>query len=173
MFVSFSVFRSSFIGYSARFLWVIPVWFYAQYRARRYVLGRTRWRGVRFGLEKGAWGYAWRALVHWIITICTAGLLWPRMTFWLEKYKTDRTFFGSAKLVQGGRWQMLIPAAMPFVVGVLAIALLGVWLVWIARFSGSEPRPTTRFWNSSGWLPTSECFQSAGTGRRVCLQLFL
>ena len=173
MFVSFSLFQSSFVGYFASFLGVIPVWFYAQYRARRYVLARTRWRGVRFGLEKGAWGYAWRALVHWIITICTAGLLWPRMTFWLEKYKTDRTSFGSAKLVQGGRWQMLIPAAMPFVVGVLAIALLGVWLVWIARFSGSEPRPTTRFWNSSGWLPTSECFQSAGTGRRVCLQLFL
>ena len=71
MFVSFSFFQSSFIGYFASFLGVIPVWFYAQYRARRYVLGRTRWRGVRFGLEPGAWGYAWRALVHWLITICT------------------------------------------------------------------------------------------------------
>jgi uncharacterized membrane protein YjgN (DUF898 family) len=131
MFVSFSVFQSSFVGYFASFLGVIPVWFYAQYRARRYVLGRTRWRGVRFGLEKGAWGYAWRALVHWVITICTAGLLWPRMTFWLEKYKTDRTFFGSAKLVQGGRWQMLIPATRPFVAGVVLLGALGVWLVYL------------------------------------------
>jgi uncharacterized membrane protein YjgN (DUF898 family) len=137
MFVSFSVFESSVVGYFASFLGVIPVWFYAQYRARRYVLGRTRWRGVRFGLEPGAWGYAWRALVHWVITICTAGLLWPRMTFWLEKYKTDRTFFGSAKLVQGGRWQMLIPAAMPFALSVLLVGLLGVWLVWIDPLTGS------------------------------------
>ena len=131
MFGSFSVFQSSALGYSASFLGVIPIWFYAQYRARRYVLARTRWRGVRFGLEKGAWGYAWRALVHWIITICTAGLLWPRMTFWLEKYKTDRTFFGSAKLMQGGRWQMLIPATWPFVAGVVLLGALGVWLVYL------------------------------------------
>jgi len=131
MFVSFSVFESSFLGYFASFLGVIPVWFYAQYRARRYVLGRTRWRGVRFGLEPGAWGYAWRALVHWIITLCTAGILWPRMTFYLEKYKTDRTFFGSAKLVQGGRWQMLIPAAMPFAASALSLGVLVVWIVWL------------------------------------------
>jgi len=131
MFVSFSVFQSSFVGYFASFLGVIPIWFYAQYRARRYVLGRTRWRGVRFGLEPGAWGYAWRALVHWVITICTAGVLWPRMTFWLEKYKTDRTFFGSAKLVQSGRWQMLIPAAMPFAVAVFVSGGLGVWMIYL------------------------------------------
>lgn len=130
MFVSFSVFQSSVIGYSASFLGVIPVWFYAQYRARRYVLGRTRWRGVRFGLEPGAWGYAGRALMHWLITICTLGILWPRMTFHLEKYKTDRTFFGSVRLVQGGRWQILFPAAMPFAA---AVALAGLWALWVFR----------------------------------------
>lgn len=131
MFVSFSVFQSSWLGYSASVIGVIPIWFYAQYRALRYVRGRTRWRGVRFGLEPGAWGYAWRALVHWLITICTAGVLWPRMTFWLEKYKTDRTYFGSARLMQGGRWQMLIPAAMPFAAAVLALGALGIWLVYL------------------------------------------
>ena len=146
MFVSFSVFQSSFVGYFASFLGVIPVWFYAQYRARRYVLGRTRWRGVRFGLEKGAWGYAWRALVHWIITICTAGILWPRMTFWLEKYKTDRTYFGSAKLVQGGRWQMLFPAAMPFVAGVLALGGLLVWMIYLAPLAAEDDLSTLTDW---------------------------
>ncbi len=128
MFVSFSLFQSSVVGYVASFLGLVPIWFYAQYRARRYVLGRTRWRGVRFGLEQGAWGYAWRALVHWIVTICTAGLLWPRMTFWLEKYKTDRTFFGSVKLEQGGRWWMLYRATVPFAVGVLGVLMLAFWL---------------------------------------------
>lgn len=131
MFISFSVFQSASVGYLASFIGVIPLWFYAQYRARRYVLGRTRWRGVRFGLEPGAWGYAWRALVHWAITICTLGLLWPRMTFHLEKYKTDRTFYGSAKLTQGGRWPMLIPAAWPFALGVVLLGLLAGWLFWL------------------------------------------
>ena len=81
IFVSFSLFQGNGIAYLISFVGVIPIWFYATYRARRYVLGRTRWCGVRFGLEPGAWGYAWRALLHWAITIVSFGLLWPRMTF--------------------------------------------------------------------------------------------
>ena len=130
MFVSFSVFNSSWLGYVASFAGVIPIWFYARYRARRYVLGRTRWRGVRFALEPGAWGYAGKALWYWFLTIITAGILWPRMTFLLEKYRTDRTYFGSAKLMQGGRWQMLYRAAVPFVCALVACLLLGAWLYY-------------------------------------------
>lgn len=129
MFASFSIFSASWVGYVASFAGVIPLWFYARYRARRYVLGRTRWRGVRFGLEKGAWGYAGRALWYWVLTIVTLGILWPRMTFLLEKYKTDRTFFGSAKLVQGGSWPMLYHAAWPVVVGLACTALHVLWVL--------------------------------------------
>ena len=130
MFVSFSVFSSASIGYLASFAGVIPLWFYARYRARRYVLGRTRWRSVRFALEKGAWGYAWRAVVHWVITILTLGLLWPRMTFSLEKYITDRTYFGSARLEQGGRWPMLYRAAAPFIISIVALVGGALWVLW-------------------------------------------
>lgn len=136
MFASFTLFDGNVAGYLLSFLGVIPLWFYARYRARRYVLGRTRWRGVRFGLEPGAWGYAWRACVHWLITICTLGLLWPRMTFYLEKYRTDRTFFGSAKLVQGGRWPMLYRAAIPLLV---ALVLSGIWTLWITLLQPMGP----------------------------------
>lgn len=128
MFVSFSVFNSSWLGYLASFAGVIPIWFYARYRARRYVLARTRWRAVRFGLEKGAWGYAARALLYWALTLLTLGALWPRMTFLLEKYRTDRTFFGSARLVQGGRWQMLYRAALPLITALFAGLLLALWI---------------------------------------------
>ncbi|AXI45090.1 DUF898 domain-containing protein [Sulfitobacter sp. SK012] len=131
MFVSFSVFNSSWVGYFASFLGIIPLWFYASYRARRYVLGRTRWRGVRFGLEPGAWGFALRALMHWAITIVSLGILWPRMTFSLEKYRTDRTYFGSAKLHQGGRWPMLYRAAIPFAVALAGILILALWVFWV------------------------------------------
>ncbi|MGJ8547076.1 MAG: DUF898 family protein [Sulfitobacter sp.] len=129
MFVSFSVFNGNGAGYLASVAGIIPVWFYAQYRARRYVLARTRWRGVRFGLEKGAWGYALRALMHWAITIVSCGILWPRMTFYLEKYKTDRTFFGSARLHQGGRWPMLYRAAIPSMIGAGLIAFAALWML--------------------------------------------
>ena len=138
MFVSFSVFSSSMVGYVLSFAGVVPLWFYARYRARRYVLARTRWRGVRFGLEKGAWGYAIRALWYWALTIISAGILWPRMTFLLEKYRTDRTYFGSARLFQGGRWTMLYRAALPFALSGLLLFGAVLWMFWVEPVFGDS-----------------------------------
>jgi len=115
MFASFSLFQGNTIAYFVSFIGVIPLWFYATYRARRYVLARTRWRGVRFGVDAGAWAYTAHAIGHWMLTILSLGILWPRMTFHLEKFRTDRTWYGSAQLEQGGDWQMLMPALRPFV----------------------------------------------------------
>lgn len=128
MFLSFSLLQGNFAAYALSLVGVIPVGFYARYRARRYILARSRWRGLRFGLAPGAWGYAGRALLHWSITILSLGLLWPRMTFMLEKYRTDRTFFGTEQFNQGGRWQMLYPVFLPFVAGLVILGLaLALW----------------------------------------------
>ncbi|MDB4558843.1 YjgN family protein [Amylibacter sp.] len=107
----------------ATLLAVIPFIFYAQYRARRYILSRTRWRGVRFGVDAAAWGYVWRALVHSFITIISLGLLLPRQTFWLEKYKIDRTWYGNTKFVQGGKWTSLYPAMKHYFIAGALIAV--------------------------------------------------
>ena len=129
MFTSLSLFASSFTAYAASLAGVIPIWFYARYRARRYVLARTRWRGVRFGLEPGAWGYAGRALWHWLITMLSVGILWPRKTFYLEKYRTDRTVYGAATLRQGGEWTMLMPAFVHVLVGgIMTLVAVGAML---------------------------------------------
>lgn len=134
MFASFSLFQGNFAAYLLSFLGVIPLWFYAQYRARRYVLARTRWRGLRFGLEPGAWGYVGRAMLYWVLTIVSAGLLLPLMTYRLEQYKTDRTFFGDTRMKQGGRWTMLYRSMRwLFVTAVIAAAGGAVFV------SGNEP----------------------------------
>ncbi|MGY9049065.1 MAG: DUF898 family protein, partial [Rhodobacterales bacterium] len=135
MFASFSLFQGNGFAYGLSLLGVLPLWFYASYRARRYLLARTRWRGLRFGLEPGAWGYAGRALGHWALTILTLGILWPRMTYHLEKYRTDRTSYGSARMVQGGRWQMLLPATKPL----LAALLCALGVSGVAWGSGNIP----------------------------------
>jgi uncharacterized membrane protein YjgN (DUF898 family) len=130
MFLSFSLLQGNFAAYALSFVGVIPIMFYARYRARRYILARTRWRGLRFGMATGAWGYAGKALLHWCITILSLGLLWPRMTFTLEKYRTDRTFFGTEQFTQGGRWQMLYRAFLPLLFGIALLgfsAVLGIW----------------------------------------------
>ncbi|MEE9426784.1 MAG: DUF898 family protein [Paracoccaceae bacterium] len=129
MFLSFSIMNNNLWAYALSFIGILPILFYARYRARRYILARTRWRGVRFGMEQGAWGYSWRALIHWAITILSAGLLWPRMTFALEKYRTDRTFFGTERFEQGGRWQILYRAYLPFLAGLIIVAA-GSIVIW-------------------------------------------
>lgn len=121
MFLSFLLFQGNYAAYLLSFVGVIPIVFYARYRARRYILARTRWRGLRFGLEPGAWGYAARAFLHWGLTILTLGLLWPRMTFFLEKYRTDRTYYGSERFFQGGTWQMLYRPFRPLLIGIVII----------------------------------------------------
>ena len=118
MFASLSLFATNVFAYVLSFVGIIPILFFALYRARRYVLARTRWRGIRFGLLPGAWGYALRALALWLLTLSTLGLLWPLKTFYLEKYRTDRTVFGTVTLRQGGRWTMLVRPFLPVALGV-------------------------------------------------------
>ena len=115
------------IGISqATLIAVIPFIFYARYRARRYILSRTRWRGVRFGVDAAAWGYVWRAILHSIITIMSFGLLLPRQTFTLEKYKIDRTWYGNTRFVQGGKWTDLYPAMKHYFIASTLIILPSV-----------------------------------------------
>ena len=140
-------------------LGLVPMIFYARYRARRYLLARTRWRGIRFGLEPGAVGYAGRAMMHWAITVLTLGILWPRMTFALEKYRTDRTTFGDHRLHQGGCWQMLLPGAIPVWVGVILTGLGLMSQASLIAFSvGMTPSDALwdllfwEGWDWEGWL---------------------
>ncbi len=126
MFFSFTLLNDNFAAYALSFLVLVPILFFAQYRARRYILARTRWRGIRFGLEPAAWRYAGTCLLYWAITILSLGALWPLMTFQLERFRTDRTWYGSARMTQGGRWYQLIRYALPALLSFWASLGLGV-----------------------------------------------
>lgn len=106
---------------------VFPLWFIARYRARRYILSRTRWRSIRFGMSAGAWGYAWRACMYWVLTVLTLGLMWPLKTFQLEKYLTDRTWFGNARFTQHGSALRLYGPLLPFLFCVWGAIGLGIY----------------------------------------------
>lgn len=86
----------------------LPLIHFATYRARRYVMARTRWRGIRFGMSQAAWGYAWRAVGLNILTALSLGLLYPFQHFRLTRYVTDRTWFGDRKFNQAGKWTALM-----------------------------------------------------------------
>ncbi|MEM7211685.1 MAG: DUF898 family protein [Pseudomonadota bacterium] len=115
---------------------VLPLIYFAIYRARRYIMARTRWRGIRFGMDNGAWGYAWRAVVLSLLTLVTLGLLYPYQHFMLEKYKWDRSWFGSLQFRQAGSWKALFGYWVWFyVIGALVI------ITFAAAFA--NPQSTT------------------------------
>ena len=68
---------------------------YAVYRARRYRLTRTVYRGVRFHQTGSAWRYAVCALFWWTLIVLTAGLAYPFAQSRLERFKMRNTFFGN------------------------------------------------------------------------------
>lgn len=149
-------------GLAATPLALIPIIFMARYRARRYLLARTRWRGIRFGMSSGAWGYAWRACLYWTLTILSLGLLWPLMTFQLEKYLTDRTWFGNARFTQFGHFGKLYGPLIPFLVciwGVVALIGYGTYEIYQDQASGNGyagaigPRGSAAAWAFIAVIP--------------------
>ncbi|MPZ40584.1 MAG: DUF898 family protein, partial [Rhizobiales bacterium] len=67
---------------------------FAMYRARRYRLTRTIWRGVRFWMKGSGIAYALRAGLWMLLVIITAGLALPWYQAALERYKMQNSFYG-------------------------------------------------------------------------------
>ena len=68
---------------------------FAIYRARRYRLTRTVWRGVRFWMTGSGWSYAWRAGLWMLLAVLTLGLALPWARASLERYKMRHTSYGN------------------------------------------------------------------------------
>jgi len=68
---------------------------YAVYRARRYRLTRTIFRGLRFHQDGSAWRYAFCALFWWMMTAITCGLAYPWQLSRLERFKMRNTYYGN------------------------------------------------------------------------------
>lgn len=67
---------------------------FAIYRARRYRLTRTVFRGLRFHQTGSAWRYAISAVLWWIVVGVTFGLAYPWAQANLERYKMRHTYYG-------------------------------------------------------------------------------
>jgi uncharacterized membrane protein YjgN (DUF898 family) len=70
---------------------------FAVYRARRYRLTRTVWRGVRFWMTGSGWAYAARAALWTILMPLTLGLVLPWRVAALERYKMRHSCYGEVQ----------------------------------------------------------------------------
>jgi uncharacterized membrane protein YjgN (DUF898 family) len=116
---------------------------YALYRARRYRLTRTIWRGVRFWMDGSGWAYAWRAVLWGFLTLITLGLALPWREAALERYKMRHCHYGDLQGSFEGRgsdlfqrgWKLWLVAISPLIVG-LALVIMSAG----HRLSAAESR---------------------------------
>ena len=127
---------------------------YAVYRARRYRLTRTVYRGVRFHQTGSAWHYAVCALFWWTLIVLTAGLVYPFAQSRLERFKMRNTFFGNLQgrfegsglvlLLRG--FVLWLLAVVPVLVGLFATLSAINWSALAAASGGDD---------LSSWLEVS------------------
>jgi uncharacterized membrane protein YjgN (DUF898 family) len=108
---------------------------FALYRARRYRLTRTVFRGVQFDQHGAAWRYALYALVWWSLAIVTLGLAYPWAQASLQRFKMERTCYGDLAGAFAGTGLALFLRGLPIwlaVAGpiVFAFFALGALIDW-------------------------------------------
>ncbi len=75
-------------------LFLVLFGYFAVYRARRYRLTRTIWRGVRFWMQGSGWKYAFLAFGWGILVVLSLGAAYPWRAAALERYKMRNTYYG-------------------------------------------------------------------------------
>jgi uncharacterized membrane protein YjgN (DUF898 family) len=97
---------------------------YAMYRARRYRLTRTTFRGLRFWMAGSGWVYAGKAALWDLATLLSLGLAYPWRTAALERYKMRHSYYGSLSgrfdgtggdLFARGWWMWAVVIGLPLV----------------------------------------------------------
>jgi uncharacterized membrane protein YjgN (DUF898 family) len=147
---------------------------FAIYRARRYRLTRTIWRGVRFWMDGSGWAYAGRALLWGVLVILTLGLALPWREAAMERYKMRHSHYGDLQGSFEGRgleffkqaWWLWLCAPIALVLFPLAPFLYAEfraveWRWWLSgvRFGGVRLESTLPrralyglYWKMVGWF---------------------
>jgi uncharacterized membrane protein YjgN (DUF898 family) len=102
---------------------------YALYRARRYRLTRTVFRGLRFDQHGSPWRYAVYALLCWGLVIVTLGLAYPWTQAFIERFKMRNTSYGDLQGRFEGAGLSLFLRGLPMwllVVGVPVAAIVAM-----------------------------------------------
>jgi uncharacterized membrane protein YjgN (DUF898 family) len=79
---------------------------FAIYRARRYRMTRTIWRGVRFWMTGSGWNYAVRSVTWMLLVAVTFGLALPWREAALERFKMRHSHYGDLRgRFEGTGWE--------------------------------------------------------------------
>jgi uncharacterized membrane protein YjgN (DUF898 family) len=100
--------------------------------ARRYRLGRTSWRGIRFSFRGRVWELMKIVLVGSFLTGITLGLYYPILLVKRQAFMISNSYFGSERFGFAGRGRDLFWAYLQAIL--LTLPTLGLsWVWYIAR----------------------------------------
>jgi len=147
---------------------------FAIYRARRYRLTRTVWRGVRFWMDGSGWAYSGRSMLWALLSIVTLGLAWPWRDAALERYKMQHSHYGALQgSFEGRGWELFKRAWWLWLCAPFALVLFPAlpflyahfkaveWRWWLSgiRFGAVRLESTLRpsalyglYWKVIGWF---------------------
>lgn len=98
------------------------------YSARKYLLSRTQWRGIRFAQSGSAMTYAKTWVSTQGVNVLTLGLYTPFMRHHLFNYTLNNSWFGNERVVYEGKGKELFAAFLtPYL---LLIPTLGMSWFW-------------------------------------------
>ena len=147
---------------------------FAIFRARRYRMTRTVWRGVRFWMTGSGWIYALQASLWGLLMIVTLGLILPWRAAALERYKMRHSHFGDLQgsfegrgweFFKRGWWLWLLTPIALYIIPIAPFVYAGYkaieWRWWLSgiRFGGvrlesSLPKSALigLYWKVIGWM---------------------
>lgn len=127
----------------------------AMYFARRYLLTRTRWRGIHGGQDRELGPFMLKHLNAYLLVLVSFGLLQPKMDARMYNYRTGISWFGTerfrASATSAGLWSVYLPSWLLFIVGygTLVVGFMP-FLTWSAaaqeaQVTGVNPGPMPAF----------------------------
>lgn len=126
----------------AAILLFLTLYGYAVYRARRYRLSRTLWRGIRGALVGSPWAYSMRWFAALLLKVVTLGWSTPAMNLMLENRIINEMRFGDQPFrFAGGAGPLYSRYAVCWCLTVFVLApaiIVGLVLAAQAYFGGVD-----------------------------------
>ncbi|WLB93058.1 YjgN family protein [Bradyrhizobium japonicum] len=114
---------------------------FAIFRARRYRLTRTVWRGVRFWMDGSGWAYSLRAMLWGLLVFLTLGLALPWRAAALERYKMQHTHYGELSGdFEGDGWTFFKRGWWLWLLSPVALVIFPLAPFFYAEFKAREWR---------------------------------
>lgn len=113
----------------------------ARYRALRYRMARTYWRGIRGGSDDQGFSYGWSYIWKTVISYLALGLLvpWAMVSLWNERW--GKMSFGPYQFVATGRAGDCFKRYLLFYLSPFLFFVAGVVGAFSFQFSGITANP--------------------------------